>query len=232
MQEATFFEVLTKTLQQSYQTIGSGLVEIVPSLLAAVIIFVIGWVFASLVEKLIRQVVSAAKVDAALNAAQVGAAFARAGFTLDSGRFLGALVKWFIVIVFLVASLNILGLSEVTSFLSSIAVGFLPKAIAAVLIILVAAVIAETTQRAVIGVAKAAAVSTANLLGSIAKWAIWVFAIIAALYQLGIAPQILQTLFTGIVVALSLSIGLSFGLGGQEAAARFIEKLRGEIKKD
>jgi hypothetical protein len=66
-------------------------------------------------------------------------------------------------------------------------------------------------------------------LGGIAKWAIWIFALIAALLQLGVAVVLLQTLFTGLVAMLALAGGLAFGLGGRDAAARYIEKLRDEV---
>ena len=62
-----------------------------------------------------------------------------------------------------------------------------------------------------------------------ARWAIWIFAILVALERLGVSPLI-QTLFTGIVVALALAFGLAFGLGGQAAAARYIERVQNEIK--
>jgi hypothetical protein len=66
-------------------------------------------------------------------------------------------------------------------------------------------------------------------LGSVTKWAIWIFAILTALTQLGIAVSIIQTVFIGVVAALALAIGLSFGLGGRDAAARAIEKMRDEV---
>ena len=97
------------------------------------------------------------------------------------------------------------------------------------LILLVAAVIAEAAQRVVTGGARAAGIRAANLLGAVARWAIWVFAILVALERLGVSPLI-QTLFTGIVVALALAFGLAFGLGGQQAAARYIERIQNEIK--
>ena len=101
--------------------------------------------------------------------------------------------------------------------------------IAAVLILLVGAVVAQFMQTVVMGAARAAGLDSASLLGAVTRWSIWVFSIMAALSQLSILAVFVQTLFTGIVVAVSLALGLSFGLGGQEAAARFIEKLRKEM---
>jgi small-conductance mechanosensitive channel len=67
------------------------------------------------------------------------------------------------------------------------------------------------------------------MLGAVSRWAIWIFAFLVALAQLGIAAALFQTLFTGFIIALSLAFGLSFGLGGQEAASDFIAKMRGEM---
>jgi len=156
----------------------------------------------------------------------------RAGYHLDSGAFLGTLVKWFIILVFLIAALQILNLSAVTFFLQAVVVSYLPNVIIAVLILLVTAVIAEVAQGVVAGGARAAGITAAGLAGTVARWAIWIFGITAALSQLQIAQGIIQPLFTGVVVALSLAFGLAFGLGGQEAASSFLSKVRNEIKRD
>lgn len=216
-------------LNMSFQNLFYGMVEYIPNLLIAVIIFVIGWLIGAGLGRVVAQVVNSLRVDQALRAAGVERVLERAGFSLNSGAFLGMLVKWFFILVFLVAALEVLGLTQVTMFLTAVVLGYLPRVIVAVLILLVAAVIAEAAQRIVSGAARAANMRSANFLGSIARWAIWVFAILAALDQLGVTPFV-QTLFTGVVVALALSFGLAFGLGGQQAASRFIEKMQSEIK--
>lgn len=216
-------------LTESFQELWGGVIGFLPNLVVAIVIFVAGWIIGALIGKLVAQVIRAIKVDSALRSAGVEDAVGRAGFRLDSGAFLGALVKWFIIIVFLVAALDVLGLNQVTMFLQQVVLIYLPNVIVAVLILLVAAVIAEAVQNIVVGSAKAANISRAHFLGAIAKWAIWIFAILAALYQLGVAPVFLQTLFTGIAVAISLALGLSFGLGGQDAAKRFLENLRSDM---
>ena len=216
-------------LTQSFEALSYGLVQFIPRLVVALIIFIIGWLVGVGIGRLIAQIVTSLRVDDALRAAGVEKVLNRAGWKLNSGEFLGFLSKWFIIIVFLLASLDVLQLTDVTVFLRTVVLTYLPHVIVAVLILLVAAVIADAAQRVVSGSAMAANIRSANLVGSIARWAIWVFAILAALDQLGVTPFI-QTLFTGLVVALSLAFGLAFGLGGQQAAADYIHKTRQEMK--
>ncbi|HEX8946785.1 MAG TPA: hypothetical protein VF829_01045 [Candidatus Paceibacterota bacterium] len=224
------FTTWADMLNQSFQNMFYGLVAYLPNLIIAIIIFVIGWLIGAGVGRIVAQVIDSLRLDQALRAAGVERVVERAGFKLSAGKFLGALVKWFFIIVFLVASLNVLHLTEVNIFLRDIVLGYLPQVIVAVLILLVAAMLAEVAERIVSGSAKAARLASAGLLGSITRWAIWIFAILAALSQLQVAPLFVQTLFTGIVIALSLAVGLSFGLGGQQAAARYIEHVREQIK--
>jgi len=217
------------TISGAFQSIWMGVVAFLPNLIVAVVIFIIGWIVAAFVGRIISQIVQAIKLDTALEQAGFGAVVRRAGLELSSGGFLGGLVKWFVIVAFLVASFEVLGLAQVNVFLQSVVLLYLPQVIVAVLILLVSVVIADALRKVVIGAAKAAGVKSANFLGTVTKWSIWIFALLAALVQLGIAVGFIQTLFTGVVVALSLAFGLAFGLGGQEAAARYVEKLRQEI---
>ena len=216
-------------LTGSLQGIWMGIANFLPTLLVAIIIVIIGWIVGMVFYKLVSQLVNLAKVDTALRAAGVEKVVERAGFRLNSGAFLGALVKWFFYVVFLVAALDVLQLTAVTAFLKDVVLGYLPQVIVAALIILVAAVVAEAAQKLVAGTAKAANVKSANFAGNVAKWAIWIFAILAGIMQLGIAVAFINTLFTGIIIAISLALGLAFGLGGQDAAAKYIERVRGDI---
>lgn len=224
-----FVSSLVQGLRGSFYDIGRGVVEFLPKLVVALVIFVVGWAIGSLLGQVVNQIIKSLKIDNLLKSAKVDDVLKRGGFNLDSGRFVGDLVEWFIIVVFLVASLDVLGLTQVTGFLTEVIL-YLPQVIVAVLILLVAVVIASAMQRIVVGAAMAAGVHSANFLGSVTKWAIWVFAVLMALFQLNIGGPLIQTLFQGVVVALSLAFGLSFGLGGQQAASGFIEKVREEIR--
>lgn len=224
-----FIDTWANVLTRSFQELWAGIIAFIPNIIVAVIIFILGWLIGAALGRVVAQIIRSIKVDQALKSTGFGDAIERAGFKLDSGGFIGALVKWFFIVVFLVAALDVLRLTQVTVFLQTVVLGYLPQVIVAVLILLVAAVIAEIAAKAVVGAAKAAHVRSAAFAGSVAKWAIWIFAILAALDQLQVASAFVQTLFTGVIVALSLGFGLAFGLGGQQAAANAIERLRSEM---
>ena len=221
----TWADVLT----HSFQNLWLGIVAFVPNVVVAVIIFVLGWLVGAALGRIVAQVIKSVKLDAALKNTGLNEAVERAGFTLDTGAFLGMLIQWFFIIVFLMASLEVLGLTQVNAFLQNVVLAYLPQVMVAALILIAGAVIAQVAKDVVSGGAKAAGVSGAGFAGSVAKWAIWVFTILAVLAQLQVATAFVQTLFTGIVVAVSLAIGLAFGLGGQDAAARAIEKMKMEM---
>lgn len=216
-------------VQTSFADLWYTVVQYLPTILAAVIIFVLGWIVGVVLYRVILQIVKVLRIDDALKAAGLNDAAKEAGFNLDIGRFLATLVKWFVVIVFLVAALDVLGLSRVTIFLQQVVLLYLPQVIGAALVLILGAIVAEVVKNLVAGSARAAGAHAANLAGAVAKWAVWIVAVLTALTQLQVAPEFLQTLFTGLVVALALAFGLSFGLGGKEAAARTIERIRSEI---
>lgn len=216
-------------LQASFADLWYTVMQFVPQLLAAIVIFIIGWIVGVVLYRVVEQVVKVLRVDDALKAAGLHEAAREAGFTLNIGVVLGTLVQWFVVIVFLVTALEVLGLNRVTTFLSQVVLFYLPQVIAAILILILAAIVAEAAKNVVSSSARAAGAHAGNLAGAIAKYAIWVTALLAVLNQLGVASEFVQTLFTGIVVALALGFGLAFGLGGKEAAARTIERIRSEI---
>ncbi|MCK6462595.1 MAG: hypothetical protein L6Q29_02135 [Candidatus Pacebacteria bacterium] len=216
-------------LVQSFQELWDGVVLFAPQLLMAIIVFIVGLIVASVVGKFVARAISTLRVDKALQSVGVDDLLHKGGFTLDSGHFIGGLVKWFLIVVFLIASLDIIGLSDVNDFLKNVVLDYLPNVIVAALILVAAAFIAQAMHRLVVGSAKAAGSPSTHLLGGITKWSIWAFAILAALYQLGIAGAFAQTLFTGFVAMVAIAGGLAFGLGGRDAAAKYIEKLKKDV---
>lgn len=222
---AAWGDVFTASLQNLWL----GVASVLPGLLGGIIIFLIGWAVGSVVGKAIAQVFSAIKIDTLFEKMGVYGAFSRAGIKLSVGGLIGGLVKWFLIVVFLMAALEVVGLSQVNFLLAQVVVGYLPRVIVAALVLVIATVVSDVVGKIISGGAAAANVKSANMLGTVAHYAIWIFAIIIALSTLGIAPALLQILFSGIIAMLAIAGGLAFGLGGKDAAAKAIEKIKGDM---
>ena len=208
----------------SLQSLWFGFVQFTPKLVVAIVFFIIGWVLGSLIARAIEQVFSSLKIDSLFRTIGVDNFLRRAGVNLNSGHFIGEVIKWFIIIVFLLPSLNLVGLDEVSAFLGDSVLGFLPQVVIAAFVLIIAAVVSEGLSKAVLATARAMNLKAANMLATVAKYAVWIFAIIIALGKLGLGDY-MSILFTGLVAMLALAGALAFGLGAKEAAERFIEKL-------
>ncbi|OGI26047.1 MAG: hypothetical protein A3J76_05555 [Candidatus Moranbacteria bacterium RBG_13_45_13] len=205
-------------------------VNFLPSLIGAVLVFVAGWIVAVALGKVVEHIVKMVKVDDVMEKAGTKARFEKAGVKLNVASFLGGLVKWFLILVFLMASTDILKLSQVTTFLNSIVL-YLPNVVVAAVILAVAFLVANFVFAVVKGSTKVAGIVSATLLATVAKWAIVIFGFLAALIQLGIASSLINTLFIGLVAMLALAGGLAFGLGGKDEAAAILRKIRQEISE-
>ena len=227
-----FIQTWGGAFNESLLNLWYGFISFVPSLLGAVLLFIIGWLVGSVIGKAIAQVITALKVDKLFESAGASDLMNRAGLKLNVGGFIGAVVKWFIVVVFLMASLEIMGLTQVNDFLREAVLFYLPKVIIASLVLIIATVLAGAMQKIVEASAKAANIRSANMLGSITRYAIWAFAFIIALSELGIASAFMQILFTGLVAALAIAGGLAFGLGGKDAAARAVDRFSKDMSSN
>ena len=223
----TWGDVFNSSLQELWW----GFVQFAPKLVIAIIFFVIGWAIGNIIARSLEQVFRSLKIDNLLKSIGVDNFFRKAGMNLNSGYFIGQIVKWFIIIVFLIPSLDLVGLNSIKDFLQFDVLGFLPKVIVAALILIIATIVAEGLSKTVAASARSMNLNSANMLGAIAKYAVWVFAFIIALGQLGVADYYMSVLFTGIIAMLSIGGALAFGLGGKDAAARFIAKIGGEVSQ-
>ena len=219
------FDIWGSVFYQSFADLWYGFVQFAPKLIIAIVLFIVGWVLGALVSKAFQHVFVALKIDKLFQSIKADEFMHRAGMNLNTGYFVGEIIKWFIIIIFLLPSLKLVGLDIVATFLEGSVLGFLPRVIVAVFILIIATVVAEALSKAVVAGAKTMNLHSANMLGTVVKYSVWVFAFIIALGQLGIAETYMNILFAGIIGMLAVAGALAFGLGGKDAASRFISKM-------
>jgi len=207
----------------------SRFMAFLPALLGAIVIFVVGWIVAIAIGKIVTRMLEILHVNQGMERIGLKKGLTKSGVKIDVSLFVGELTKWFLIIVFLMAATDVLGLNQITKFLNDVLM-YLPRIVVAAIILVIAVLLANFVYRLVQDSMRATGVISANAIAAFAKWAILIFAILAALVQLKVAEDMIMIVFQGIVAMLAIAGGLSFGLGGRDAAEDVIEKVQKELK--
>lgn len=219
----TPIDILGSALVESSMT----LIAFLPQVIIAVIIFVAGWVFGAVLGRAVYHVIHALRIDNALHKAGLDTLSERAGVRISLAGFFSGIVKWLVIVAFTIASSEVLGLTQVTQLLRDILL-YIPQVIIAAIILTIAVLVGDFVARLIEHSVRATGIEGHALVARLAKWSIVLIGgLLPALTQLHIATGLVEVLFTGIVFAMSLALGLAFGLGGRDAAAKAIEKMKG-----
>jgi small-conductance mechanosensitive channel len=130
---------------------------------------------------------------------------------------LGKLVFWLVFFIAISMAVDTLGITAISEVLAQF-IAYIPQLIAAVLILVLATLLANF----VAGIVRGATGS--GIAGSVAQYGIIVFAVFAALTQMGIAEELIAPTFLILLGSVALAAALAFGLGGQGVAQRLVEQ--------
>ena len=219
----------TEIVRSSLLTLWGNVAAFVPKLIAAVVVFLIGWLIAALLGRAAYHIIKALQINKALEGLGFKAALERGGLKLDAPRFFDELVKWFFIVVFLMAATNIVGLTQVSEFLA-VVVFYLPNVIVAALVVLIGILVARFLEHAVRASVKAAKLASANFLALLTRWSVLIFSLLIALDQLGVAPEIIRIFIMGVIAMIAIAGGLAFGLGGRDLAGNWLSDLKKKVQ--
>ena len=216
-------------VRQSLLTLYSGVAGFIPRFVAAVVVFLIGWLIAVLLGRVAFHIIKTLQIDKALESLGFKRVVERGGLKLNTPGFFEELVKWFFIVVFLMAATNIIGLDQVTDFLKTV-VFYLPNVIVAALVMLIGVLVARFIEHSVRVSVRTAQLASANFLALLARWSVLIFAFLIALDQLNVASEIIRIFIIGVVTMVAIGGGLAFGLGGQRHAEEWISGLKKKIQ--
>lgn len=203
--------------------------DFLPKLVVGLIVFIIGWLIASGTGRILARILKKLNFDTVFSHSGWKSALEQAEIKVHPSEFVGAIVKWVLVIVFLQIFVEILGLAAFAGFLAKV-LDWLPNVIVAAAIFVVSIIVADILEKIIKASVLRLEIRYSNILGGVVRGAIYVFAILAILLQLGVAESILNTMIMGFVGMFSLAFGLAFGLGGRDAARDAINSLRDKLK--
>ena len=215
--------------QEVFQSFWRSLTEVSPPIFWASLVLLIGLLVAKWAGAIAVAFLSKIRLNQILKKMGLEDALAKIDTGLNAPKFFGEIVKWLFIVVFLMASSEILDLTQFSQFLEKI-IAYFPNIFVAALIFLVAVFLADFSQKIVVGTLEEEKITYSRFLGRAVRWAIWLFAILAILYQLRITPSLILVVFIGMVATISLALGIAFGLGGKELAAKILKELEEKFK--
>jgi hypothetical protein len=203
------------------QAIGATLTWL-PRLLAFIVILLVGWIVSSLLARLVSTVLRALKFNEAMARLGVGEFLGRMRPGLTASTLVAGTVKWIVRFIVLLVAFDALGLPAISDVLRQFLI-WLPNLVVAIAVLVLAGIGARALGDVVRGTTSEAGFRNPNTLANVAKTAVWIFAVVIAVNQVGIAETLVNTLFTGAVAALALASGLAFGMGGRDLANRKLQ---------
>lgn len=200
-----------------------AVVAAVPRLLGFLIVLGVGWLVGSLLGRGVAAALQAIGFNDLAERSGLAAFLRQLGARADPHRVVTAVAVWFVRLVALIVAFDLLGLPAVSGVLQRLLL-WLPNLVVALVVLVIGGLAAGAAGRLLRGVAERAGFTDPDLLGSVGRVAVWVFAIVIAVGQLGIAPTIVNALVVGTIGAVALATGLAFGLGGRDRAARLLDR--------
>jgi hypothetical protein len=197
------------------------LLSAIPKVIGFAVILIVGWIIASALAAAVAAILRAIKFNDLAQRAGISGFVQKMGVHTDAAGFLATLVKWFVRLIVLVTAFDALGLPAVSQVLEQILL-WLPNLVVALVVLVIAGLAANALAGIVRGAAAESGLGSPDLLASVAKVAVWAFAIVIAVNQIGVATTIVNTLFMATVGAVAVAFALAFGLGGRETAGEIV----------
>lgn len=196
-----------------------------PVLLGALVILIVGWIVAKAIKRLFDWLLKLVRFDTLADKAGISEILRKGDLKISAREVVSNIVYWLIIIMVLVMTVDALGLPKASDILASL-FAYVPKVIAALLVLIVAMFLASFVSGIVSTAAGNANLPKPEILAGISRWAIIIFAVTISLEQLGIAPILVTGTFNIILGGIVLALALAFGLGGKDAAAKYLEELK------
>jgi hypothetical protein len=196
--------------------------EAIPRVLGFLAILIIGWLISGVLASAVAGVLRSVRFNDLAERSGLTGFVRNMGLRTDAAGMLANIVKWFVRLIVLVVAFDALGLPAVSEVLQQFLL-WIPNLIVALVILVIAGLAANALSNVVRGATAQAQLGNPETFANITKMAIWAFAIVIAVNQIGVASTLVNTLFMGTIGALALALGLAFGLGGRDTAGRIVE---------
>ncbi|MDD4954167.1 MAG: hypothetical protein PHG40_04595 [Candidatus Omnitrophica bacterium] len=199
------------------------------AVLAALVIFIIGWLVAKIIKEAVTRLLRALRVDSISEQVKIEDILAKGGVKYTLSELIGIIIYWIILLGVLISSLNILNLTGVSALLDRV-LSYMPNVIGGIIILVLGMYLAAFVASVVRTTTANVGVAQSGLLSKVAQVAIIAFSILIALEELRIGRVLIDAMSI-VLASIGLGAALAFGLGCKDIAGKFVGELIDKLKK-
>jgi len=215
------FDPVTQGLVGAMAAVWSKVAVFIPNLIVAMVLVLLGFVLAKLLDTLLSKVLAKIGLDRLMTGTGLTKLLARVGIQVPVSTLIGKIIYWFVLLVFLVSAVDQLGLERVSATLDVLAL-YVPKVFGAALILLAGVLAAQLLSGLVRGAAEGVGLEYANGLGRIAQWLIIIISLSVAIGQLEVKTELLNNVIAIVLISVGSAVALALGLGSRQIAGQIL----------
>jgi len=217
--------VVAVDFQDGLNRAWTGVITVVPKLIAAIVIVVVGVLVARFVAGIVDRVLDRVGFDRAVERGGIRQALARSKY--EPSDILAKVVFWALVLTSLQIAFNLFGPNPVSDLLRGV-IAYLPNVFVAVVIVIIVALLARAVRDLLASLLSA--MEGGQVIANAAAIAILAFGVFAALDQLKIAPRIVTGLWYALLATVVLTTVVAVGGGGIQTMQRYWERAAGSVE--
>jgi hypothetical protein len=196
----------------------------IPRIIGFALVLIVGWIISSLLARGVEALLRAVRFNELARRSGFADFVQKMGVRNDSAGVIASIAKWCVRLITLVVAFDTLGLPAVSNVLNQLLL-WLPNLIVALVVLVIGGLAANALSRLVRGATAEAGFSNPEMMETVTRVAVWGFAIVVAITQLGIATTLINTILIGLIGGVALAFGLAFGLGGRDRAAQILDTI-------
>jgi len=192
--------------------------------ISAIALFLFGFLLSIWIKKIFLSFFNKIRFNNALESVGFNEFIQKFDRKLDTFKIIGFLIQFFVVLVFLMFSSEILQLHKLSDLLTKIIL-YYPNILISIAIFITSIYAINFSQKIVVGTKTSKTITYSRSLAKIIDMCIRVLAILAILYQLQIVPRLIIIIFLGVVLTISLSVGTSVGSSTKNPISGLVKKI-------
>ncbi|MFT4663732.1 MAG: small-conductance mechanosensitive channel [Polaribacter sp.] len=221
----SFLERILQILEQLLFNFTS----VIPNILGAIVVFLVGWVIAKTVALIVKKVLKSIQVDKLGEQLNNIDFISKSSVSIVPSTILSKLLYYVILLLFAIVASEILNVEPISKLVGDILL-YMPKVFAGMIVLFIGLLVADFIKGIVETTTKSMGIPSYKMIGGVVFYFIFMMTIITAIKQIGIDAAFIETNLSYIIAGGVFAFALGYGLASKDMMSNFLASLYSKEK--